>query len=72
MTDQAELNVKTALFSFFRNLKKTVRDEKIENDFLEVTLAAEDGNFYRQVSGFLPVTGNVRAEVLLHPLNWQG
>ena len=62
--------MKTALFSFFRNLKKTVRDEKVENDFLEVTLATEDGNFYLQVSGFLPVTGNVREEVLFHSLYW--
>ena len=65
-----ELDVKAVLFSYFRNQKSTVRNGKTENDFLEVTLAAEDGNFYRQVSGFLPVTGNVREEVLLHSLYW--
>ena len=40
-----ELDVKSVLFSYFRNQKSTVRNGKTENDFLEVTLAAEDGNF---------------------------
>ena len=41
----SELDVKAVLFSYFRNQKSTVRNGKTENDFLEVTLAAEDGNF---------------------------
>ena len=44
-TYSQELDVKAVFFSYFRNLKSTVRNGKTENDFLEVTLAAEDGNF---------------------------
>ena len=40
-----ELDVKAFLFSYFRNLESTVRNEETENNFLQVTLAAEDGNF---------------------------
>ena len=40
-----ELDVKAVLFSYFRNLKSTVSNEKTENDFCEVTLAVEDGSF---------------------------
>ena len=37
-----------------------------------MTLAPEDGNFCIQVSGILSDAGNVRAEVYLHSLHWQG
>ena len=69
---QKWLTVETARFSYFRSLISSPEEfpwhGKAWGDFTEVTLAHEDW----QVSGFVPDAGNVRAEVYLLSLHWQG